>query len=92
MSITISSNRRGTTIRARGKDALALFDSLTKGERFVSHARWPLDVYRVDGGVSTDTHRTREEAQHVCDALKRDGFGGQRQHFPIETWVTEKLA
>ncbi len=59
-------------------------------EVWVSHARWEPEVYRgMDGScVSTDTHRSQEEALAVCNALCREGFGGQRKHFPRETWVT----
>lgn len=61
--------------------------------KFVSNAEWPLNVYRgIDGtGItSDDSHRTREEAQAVCNALDYSGFGGMGKHFPIRTWVTEK--
>lgn len=59
-------------------------------DRFQSNAKWPLDVYRgMDGsGISTDTHQTYEQAQAVCDGLKREGFGGQGKDFPISTWVS----
>lgn len=57
---------------------------------WVSNARWSLEVYRgMDGsGVSTDTHRSQDEALAVCNALCRQGFGGQRKDFPLETWVS----
>ena len=60
-------------------------------EKYQSNAQWPLDVYRgMDGtGISTDTHRTHAGAQAVCDGLRRDGFGGERKHFPIRVWVSE---
>lgn len=51
-----------------------------------SNAQWDLSVYNMDGGVTTDTHDTKEEADHVCRALRSDGFGGQRIFFPIRTW------
>lgn len=56
-----------------------------------SNAQWPLDVYRgpYGDGISTDTHRSQEEAEAVCRLLKRDGFGGERKHFPIRTWVSQ---
>lgn len=58
--------------------------------KWKSNAQWPLDVYRgMDGsGISTDTHESLEGAQAVCDGLRRDGFGGERKHFPVRTWVT----
>jgi hypothetical protein len=60
--------------------------------KWSSNAQWPLDVYRgMDGtGITTDTHRTEKEAKAVCRLLEREGFGGERKHFPIRTW-TEKV-
>ena len=59
--------------------------------KYQSNAQWPLDVYRgMDGtGISTDTHETHYGALAVCTALRRDGFGGERKHFPIRVWVSE---
>lgn len=61
-------------------------------KKFVSNAQWPLEVYRGEygDGITSDEHHTREEAQHICNALKREGFGGQGVHFPIRTLVSEK--
>lgn len=60
-------------------------------DKYQSNAQWPLDVYRgMDcTGISTDTHRTKAGAQAVCDMLRREGFGGERKHFPIRVWVSE---
>jgi hypothetical protein len=60
-------------------------------EKFQSNAQWPLDVYRgMDGsGISTDTHGSAHQAQFICAALEREGFGGEGKHFPIRTWVSE---
>jgi len=57
---------------------------------FRSHARWPKEVYSgMDGScISTDNHGTEEQAKIVCRRLELDGFGGDGQAFPIETWVT----
>lgn len=57
---------------------------------WTSHAQWPLEVYlgMYGDGISTDTHNTREGALAVCDGLRREGFGGQREHFPLRVWVT----
>jgi hypothetical protein len=59
--------------------------------KWTSNAAWPLDVYRGmrGDGITTDDHETRESAQAVCDALRKDGFGGQRLNFPLRTWVAE---
>ena len=56
-----------------------------------SNARWPLDTYKgiYGDGVSTDRHRSKEAARCVCDALQLDGFGGMREVFPLEVWVSE---
>lgn len=58
--------------------------------KWTSHAQWLLSVYRgMDGkGISTDTHRSEEEAKAVCRALEHDGFGGDHTNFPLRTWVT----
>lgn len=57
---------------------------------YKSHAQWPLDVYKgMDGkGISTDSHDTQAGAMAVCEALKRDGFGGQGVAYPVRTWIT----
>lgn len=34
-----------------------------------------------------DLHDTQEQAQAVCDILRRDGLGGGGKHFPEKTWV-----
>ena len=59
---------------------------------WTSNAEWPLDVYRGmrGDGITSDTHGTIEEAQAVCDALRCDGFGGQRKDFPLRTWVEKR--
>ncbi len=57
-----------------------------------SNALWPADVYKGMYGdsISTDTHRSEEDAQAVCRALEREGFGGERKHFPLKTWTSEE--
>ena len=56
-----------------------------------SNALWPDEVYSGMYGnhISTDTHRDEESAQCVCRMLELRGFGGDRQHFPVKTWVSE---
>ena len=56
--------------------------------RWMSCARWP-HKHGFPDDLTTDTHDTRAHAQAVCDILMRDGLGGERIHFPFETW-TEK--
>ena len=55
-----------------------------------SHARWAEGVYTSAKGdtISTDDHHSEAAAHAVCLRLQRDGFGGDGQFFPIETWVT----
>jgi hypothetical protein len=37
--------------------------------------------------VTTDTHDTESQAKAVCKLLEREGFSGERCHFPVKTWV-----
>ena len=57
---------------------------------FQSNALWPKGVCSsmYGDGISTDTHMTRAQAEAVCRALEREGFGGERKHFPLKTWVS----
>ncbi len=61
--------------------------------KWTSHAQWPLDTYKgmYGDGISTDTHPTKEHADAVCEALQREGFGGERKAFPLKTWVTPNV-
>lgn len=56
-----------------------------------SWAEWPDGLVNNTSGegknCSVDRHDTREQAQAVCDMLRRNGFGGERCHFPVKTWV-----
>lgn len=96
-TIRISRSRRGTTIRVKagkGENLIGFVEMLAgkrPSETWISHAQWPLNVYRgMDGkGISTDTHKTKEEALSVCHGLLRDGFGGNGADFPLRTWVTK---
>ena len=60
--------------------------------KWQSNAQWHRAVYSMDGGITTDTHDSKEEAEHVCRALASDGFGGMRIFFPIRTWVSQTTA
>lgn len=58
-------------------------------KRWASFAKWPPGhIYGCDD-TTTDKHETREQAEAVCLMLRRDGFGGERCHFPQRTWVEE---
>ena len=55
-----------------------------------SIAVWPdtINVGNVVGkNESDDTHDSEEAAQAVCDLLEREGFGGNRETFPVSTRV-----
>jgi len=38
--------------------------------------------------ITTDVHGSKETAFAICKMLKRDGFGGQKEHFPKKVWVS----
>lgn len=58
---------------------------------YKSNAQWPVEVYKgvYGDGISTDSHGTEGEAKAVCRRLESEGFGGDKEVFPIKTWVTE---
>lgn len=39
--------------------------------------------------TTRDRHETRAQAEAVCRTLEREGLGGERIHFPVETWTEE---
>ncbi len=57
-----------------------------------SVAVWPESVGKPPNNVSRDFHRTIEQATAVCDMLKRGGLGGERNVFPLLTYVEPVLA
>jgi hypothetical protein len=100
-TLRISRGKFGTSVHlTAGKgESLNEFVAALAGEprtaeKWISHARWPLNVYRGEhgDGISTDTHLSEAEAKAVCRGLEREGFGGQARAFPIETWVTRSGA
>ncbi len=53
-------------------------------------AKWPEEVSTGNSdGLSKDKHVTEEQALAVCEALEREGLGGERQIFPLVTYVRE---
>lgn len=58
---------------------------------FKSCARWPENCCPAIGNYSSDTHGSLAAAEGVLFRLRQDGFGGDRQFFPVETWVEEKV-
>jgi hypothetical protein len=56
--------------------------------KYRSCAKWPVQVStEYPHNVSKDTHDTKEQAEGVCSLLHRDGLGGDRKIFPLQTWV-----
>ena len=56
---------------------------------FTSHAEWPGDI-----PDSHDDHYgpgALGEAAHVCRMLELRGMGGDREVFPVRTWVTKRI-
>ena len=49
-----------------------------------------MDSELCNSDITSDEHDTKEQAQAVCDILKREGYGGDRKMFPVETWIEEK--
>jgi hypothetical protein len=49
---------------------------------------WPEEVSTGnDPNISTDDHETAEMAISVCEAIKREGLGGEGKIFPLDTYV-----
>lgn len=56
--------------------------------KYTSNAKWPVAVSSQLGhSMTTDTHDTEEQAQGVCTLLRRHGFGGNHEVYPMRTWV-----
>lgn len=49
--------------------------------KYTSNAEWPHIP------VTTDKHLTYEEANNVCEELENSGYGGDREHYPVKTWI-----
>jgi len=57
---------------------------------FRSCAEWDKSIPGFhQNKITTDTHETKEQAEAVCNLLKRYGFGGCGAYYPIKTWVEE---
>ena len=58
---------------------------------WASVAKWPYPEVNLMNGdnCSIDRHETKEQALAVIRSLKKDGFGGERELFPIEVHITE---
>ena len=53
-----------------------------------SFVLWPEEVSTGnDPNVSTDKHDTAEMAISVCEAIMKEGLGGEGKIFPLDTYV-----
>jgi len=53
-----------------------------------SCAEWPPGtILGQEDQVTKDVNGSKDSAQGVADMLRRDGFGGDKQIFPLRTWV-----
>lgn len=59
-----------------------------KARRWRSCARWA-HKHGFEHDLTTDLHDSKAAAVAVCDMLMRDGLGGERCHYPLDTWVEE---
>lgn len=59
------------------------------GLRWKSIAVWPSGT--CQGNQSSDHHDTKEQAEGVAYLLKKNGFGGDRKIFPVQTFVEPEL-
>ena len=41
--------------------------------------------------VTYDKHFTREAAEGVCQLLRKNGFGGRKEVYPVKTWTSQQL-
>jgi hypothetical protein len=57
--------------------------------KILSVAYWPKDKVNLfdPQNRSTDSHHSEDYAKAICERLWRDGFGGDRQIFPIKVAV-----
>lgn len=59
--------------------------------KFFSCVEWPVEVKNLNSQITKDEHGTLLQADGVCKLLKENGFGGNRQHFPIRVWIEDEL-
>ena len=65
----------------------ATFAAATGSGRWRSNAQWPTGTVKYLNDVTEDTHGSKEEAEGVCRLLRENGFGGNRQVFPVRVWA-----
>ena len=58
--------------------------------QFRSCAKWE-EKHGFYNNMTYDTHETKHAASCVCQGLEREGLGGEKIHFPLETWVEESI-
>lgn len=65
--------------------------ALPRVDVWYSHAEWPKEVCTgEEPNCSHDSHSSQRHAQAVCDALARQGLGGERKIFPLRTWTSQE--
>lgn len=58
---------------------------------FTSNVEWPKGtIAGGDGDVTIDRHQTKEQAEAVCNILRRQGLGCNGKIFPVRAWVDGK--
>ena len=56
---------------------------------YQSNVVWPDEVSTGNiENISTDEHVTQGQALLVCETIEREGLGGERKIFPLDTYVT----
>ena len=55
---------------------------------FKSFAEWPKGQTCLgDRNITSDNHESQDQARAVCHRLERDGWAGEREVFPVRTWI-----
>jgi len=56
--------------------------------RYKTVAYWPQNItLGTHGNTSSDTHRSKEEAEWVAKELMENGFGGEGDTYPLKVEV-----
>lgn len=55
-----------------------------------SCAQWPVGTAPHSNDVTKDENGSWELANGIAQRLRREGFGGDRQVFPLRVWVEDE--